>query len=59
MSSSVLHDRDFNCCSNVLKDARYTEYKFTEYERVYNDKCSQDQVERILNRETEILASSL
>ena len=57
VSSSVFHDRDFNwldCCSNVLKDASYTEYKFTEYERIYNDKCSQDLVEKILNRQTGI-----
>ena len=38
----------------MLKDASYTEYKFTEYERIYNDKCSQDLVEKILNRQTGI-----
>ena len=57
VSSSVFHDRDFNwldCCSNVLKGARYTEYKFTEYERIYNDKCSQDLIEKMLNRQTGI-----
>ena len=28
------------------------EYEFTEYERIYNNKCSQDLVDIILNRQT-------
>lgn len=38
-----------DCYSNVLLGARYIECIFTEYERIFNDKFSQDLAKAILN----------